>query len=361
MLMQGLQKFGLVVAVTLFGPLLLLSIFALAFNRTLGDQEYTKQSIEQAGFYKAVGDTIVTQASGSSAASSNEIEPVVVAALQSAVSGDKIQTTLEPLLDNIYAWLRGDVEQPSFALEIAPIKVDFEQSLTAALQTKAAGLPPCDSGTLPSGEDIYSYNCIPAGTDVNAAIADAVSRVSTNASIFSDNVVADGTVSSQEASDLGINDPTQNLPGALPRTYQLFTAGLWFFVASMILTGVGVVLLSRSWLYGIRKLGVLLLINGLGVLITGLLLHFVGSSLIPTTSVAATEAPVNALEQASKIVLTDNASLLKMIGITSVVTGVVGLISSTVLLGKRRTSPAPPFTPDPPVQPTKEKQPQHKL
>jgi len=329
--MNGLKKFGLVVAVMLFGPLFLLSIISYTLNKTLADEEYTKTTIAEAGFYQAIGETIVTQAGGGA-----EGEPLITAALNTAVSGDRIQGTLEPLIDGTYSWLGGETKQPEFSLAIAPIKANFQESLTAGLQARAASLPACSAANPPSGEDIFDYNCIPPGTDVNATITDAVNKITNNASVFSDEVVADGTVNADEAEQLGINDPTQNLPSELPRAFQFFTNGLWFFVGGSGLAAVGIVFLSRNWLFGIRKCGILLVLNGLFVLILGLILGYVVSSLIPTTAVEATEATVNALEQASKIILADSASILKLVGIVSVVLGTVGIIASSVLIGKKK-------------------------
>lgn len=332
LVMNGLKKFGLVVSVALFGPLFLLSVFSVTFSRTLGDQDYTKQTIAQTGFYAAVGETITTQAVGEAGG-----EPLITAALQSAVSGDKIQTTLEPLIESTYAWLGGNVQQPEFKLQIEPIKANFEQSLTTALQARAASLPPCSQANPPTTSDVYSINCIPPDTDVNAAIADAVTRVSGNASVFSDEVVADGTVNTNETAELGVNDPTQDLPKALPNFYQFLTKGMWFFIGGTVLTGVGIILLSRDWLHGLRKLGVLLVINGLGALVLGLIMHYTVSSLIPTTSVDATESIVNALQQASKVVIADNAEILKIVGAASLVLGVSSVVISSIVISKKQS------------------------
>lgn len=329
LVMNGLKKFGLVVSVMLFGPLFLLSVFSVTFSRTLGDQNYTKQTIAQAGFYTAVGETITTQAIGEAGG-----EPLITEALQSAVSGDKIQTTLEPLIDSTYVWLGGDVERPEFKLQIEPIKANFEQSLTATLQARAASLPPCSQANPPTGGDIYSINCIPPDTDVNAAIADAVTKVGSNASLFSDEVVADGVVNTDEAAELGVNDPTQDLPKALPWFYQFLTNGMWFFIGGAILAAIGIMLLSRDWLHGLRKLGVLLIVNGFGVLVIGLIMHYAVSSLIPATSVDATESIINALQQASKVVMADNAEILKSMGGLSLIIGVSSIVVSSIVIKK---------------------------
>lgn len=307
----------------------MLSVFSLAFNQTLGDQEYTKQTISEAGFYSAVGETIVLEAVGEAGD-----QPLISTALEEAVGEKEVRAALEPLIDGSYAWLEGETQQPEFSLEIAPVKKDFEQNLTEALQAQAASLPACTSFGQLQGTDIFDYTCIPPGTDVDGLIADIVTRVSGNASVFSDEIVADGTVSAEEAAELGVNDPTQNLPEELPRLYQFMTAGLLFFIAGTLITGVGVVFLSKHWLYGMRKLGVLLLLNGIGVLIAGFVLSFVVSSLVPTTAIEVTEASVNALEQAAKTIFSDNASFLKIMGVVTMVLGLAGTIASTVLLSK---------------------------
>lgn len=344
--MNGLKKFGLVVSVALFGPLFLLSVFSYTFNRTLGDEDYTKETVVEAGFYAAIGEAIKTEAIGGE----SDVDPLISTALQGAVSGDNLQSALEPLIGSTYSWLDGSTEQPAFNLAINPLKDNFQASLTSALQARAASLPTCTSVAQQTGDDVFSYSCIPPGTDVNAVINDAVQRVSNNASVFSDEVVDDGAVSAREAEELGINDPTQNLPDTLPKLFQFLTEGQWWFIGGTLLAGLGTVLLSRTWLYGLRKLGILLVINGLGTLILGVIFGFVVSSLVPTTSVETTESAVNALEQASKIILADNASMLKVIGLVSSVLGVIGIVTSTVLINKDKPKTPNP-APDTPVPP----------
>jgi len=326
-----MKKIGLVLSIVLFGPLFLLSVFSYTFNHTLGDREYTKHAIVEAGFYTAVGETIKTQALGG-----DDADPLVNNALQSAVSGENLQKTLEPLIDGIYGWLDGTTDQPQFSLAIEPLKADFQQSLTASLKARAGDLPVCRGPVPTSGEDIFSYNCLPRGTDINTVVNDAVSQVTNNASVFSDEIVSDGSVNAQEAQDLGINDPTQNLPDTLPNLFQFLTNGQWWFIAGTLLTAVGIVLLSLTWLHGIRKLGILLLINGLAVLVLGLILGYIVSTLVPTTSVEATDSTVNALEQASKIILKDNASRLKVIGLVPTILGVIGIVASSILIHKKK-------------------------
>lgn len=329
--MQGLKKTGLVLSVVLFGPLFLLSLISFTFSRTIGNLYYTKQVVAEAGFYEAAGEAIAQQSLGESGG-----DPLITAAVESAVSGDRLQQTLEPLIEGTYAWLDGTTAQPEFSLAVEPIKTNFVSTLTSALEARAASLPPCTSAAQFSGEDIYSYTCIPPGTDVNAAINDAVSRVVSNASLFSDQLVADGTISASDAAQFGINDPSQNLPSSLPSSYQFLLGGQWYFVAATVLTIAGMLSLSKSWLYGLRKVGVLLVVNGVFVLITGLLLSFVGGSLIPTTSVEVTASTVNALEQASRVILVDSASTLKVVGVGATIVGIIAIVVSSVVLNKRK-------------------------
>ncbi len=342
--MQGLKKFGLVVSIIVFGPLFILSVVSFSFNRTLGDKEYTKQTITDARLYDAIGQTIQSEAVGSDLANA---DPLITTALQTAVSGDSLQSALEPLIDNTYGWLDGSAEQPEFSLAVDPIKANFQQNLTASLQQRAASLPVCPGFQPTSGTDIFTYNCIPRGTDVTALINDTVNRISTNASIFADEAAADGTISTEEARELGVSDPTQNLPDTLPNTFQFLAKGQWWFIIGAFLSAVGVVLLSKTALYGFRKLGILLVINGVGVLIVGFIFGFIISALTPNASVEVTESAVNALKQASRIILNDNAGMLKIIGLVALSLGVISIVVSSILLKNSRDNdmPKPPRIP----------------
>lgn len=327
--MQGLKKVGLIIAAALFGPFFLLSALSIGFKRTIGNPEYTKRTIRQAGFYESVSKTIVSQSIGEEGSN-----PFIVDALRKATEGDKIQKTLEPILDSGYDWLSGKTEKPTFDLNINSIKSDFESALRSSLRARAASLPACSLSNPPSGQDIFNLTCIPPGTNVEQSINDVISRVKANASIFSDQAVADGSVNSTDVAQIGINDPTQKLPSFLPAVYQFLTKGLPLFIFVTLLSAIGTVLLSKTRLHGVRKLGILLIINGIGLLLFAVAMGYVMNSLVPTTAVESTQETVNALEKASKQVISDVASLSKLIGIVSTAVGIV-LTAISIVIRKR--------------------------
>ncbi len=328
--MNGLKKFGLVVSVGLFGPLFLLSVSAYAFNKTVGDENYVKKTVVQAKLYDAASQALIDSALGA-----DDPDPIIKSALQTAAGPKTIEKVLDPAISSTYAWLGGEVEKPDYTLSLTQIRVSFEKSLTSKLKARAKKLPACAYYGQSASNDIFSATCIPAGTDVNQVISDAVSRITTNADIFSDKAVADGSVDAKDAKNAGISLPTDSPAPIIAKSYQFFKKGFPFFVIGTIIAAAGTLLLSSALLYGSRKLGILLLTNGLFLLVSGLILQFVLSSLVPTTTISSTEAPVTALQEVAKILIADNATILKTIGISSVIAGLAATITSTVLIRKK--------------------------
>ncbi len=329
--MNGFKKFGLVVSVGLFGPLFLLSVSAYTFNKTVGDENYVKKTIAEAKLYDAASQALINNALGA-----DQPDPLIESALQSAANPKTIQKVLDPAISSTYDWLGGEVAKPNYTLSLTQIRTDFEKSLTSKLKARAKKLPVCSYYGQSTSNDIFSATCIPAGTDVNQVISDAISRITTNADIFSDKAVADGSVDAKDAKDAGISLPTDSPAPIIAKSYQFFKKGFPFFVAGAIVAAVGTLLLSSTLLRGTRKLGILLLTNGLILLVSGLVMQFVLGSLVPTTAVSATEAPVNALQDAAKILIADNAHIVKIAGIVSTVVGLVATITSTVFIRKKQ-------------------------
>lgn len=330
--MNGLKKFGLVVSVGLFGPLFLLSVSAYAFNKTVGNENYVKKTIKEAKFYDAASQALVDSAVGA-----DDPDPIIKSALQTAASPKTIEKVLDPAITSTYDWLGGEVTKPDYTLSLTQIRVSFEKSLTSKLKARAKKLPACTYYGQSASNDIFSATCIPAGTDVNQVISDAVSRITTNADIFSDKAVADGSVDAKDAKDAGISLPTDSPAPIIAQSYQFFKKGFPFFVIGTIITAIGTLLLSSTLLRGARKLGILLLMNGFFLLISGLVLQFLLGSLLPTTAVTSTEASVNALQEAAKMIIADNASTLKTVGISSVIAGLAATIASTILIRKKQS------------------------
>jgi len=335
--MHVIKKIGLIASAFLLGPMILLSVFSVAFRSTAGDKEYVKKGFSEAGVYAAVGDALVQSAVGE-----GEGDALVEKALKSAVDETAMQQAVEPVIDSLYAWLEGDIKNPEFSLNLRTIEKSFEESLTKLLKKQAASLPDCAPGTLPSTTDVLSIECIPEGFDTNERIQDAVEGIIARADIFSDATTKDGSLSQQEINDLGIKTPAENLSTTIPTTYRVFNQGFWFFVGTALLSIAGLIFLSISKLRGLRKIGIILLSNGILLIVIAGILQFILGSLIPSASVSATEAPISAIENVAKTLISDVARIVRIGAISTVILGGTSIVVSTIFIRKHRAIPNSP-------------------
>lgn len=346
--MQGLRKFGLVLCVLLFTPLLLGAVSSYAFNQTLGKQAYVQQTLREARVYASISNAVVVAAQGPETE-----ESVITEALRQTFSAEEIEKVLDPVIVSMYDWLEGEVKQPDFSVSFLEARTSFETTLKQKLEERAASLPACTSAAQLTVTDIATAECIPPGTDVHALIDDAVARVVNTADVFSDEAVSDGRVEAEEVEDLNIQAPqTEELPTWPGQAYRFTKNGVWFFAAGALLTGVGVVFLSSRKLGGARKLSVLLLINGLVLVIVGYGSQTLTGRFVPTASVDRTEEPVKALQVAARIITDDTAQISRNFGLALAVVGLIGIITATVLLNRNKKEPGQPVAPTSAKPPT---------
>jgi hypothetical protein len=322
--MHVLKKIGLVLSVMLFGPLLLMSVISFSFNRTIGDQAYVEQTFKKAALYDGISQAIIKKAEGE-----GKSQPLIAASLKTSLSPEVVERLAKPVVSSTYDWLEGDIDQPDFSFSLKDVQKNFESTLKKKLTSRVKKLPPCGYANVSSSTSVYTLTCLPPGFDSQQAIRDAVKRVSANADIFNDASVKDKKLDQKEVQDLGINAIPEKPAETIPATYQAITESLPWFILGTILTGAGLVFLSVRKLLGLRKIGVILVLTGVGLFGFSLIMNYALGSLVPSASVSATEAPVNALENAAKMIIADNSNLFRASGLAAIVAGLLGIVLCT--------------------------------
>lgn len=331
--MDALKKIGLVVSIMLFSPLLVLTTTSVAFSRTIGNQTYTENTLKKVKLYNALSSEIIDKASGQ-----GEQNKIIASALKKSAGPKVAEKIFQPIIDGTYKWLRGDTKTVNFDLKIGVIEKNFKPALTKLLKAKANALPPCTDYSQVS-YDIYKLKCIPPGVDVNELVANEVSRVTSTADIFSDSSTSDKKVDSNELGQANINNPSEDLPSSAPKLYQFLNKGLPFFVIGDLIFAALIVILSKNKLYGLRKIGSVLLFNGVILLILGFVVQPTLSNLIPTASSSDTQATISALQKAGKIIISDTSVIIRNFGILFSVLGAVAIVVSTFALKKSSPNP----------------------
>lgn len=328
--MNILKKIGLVLSVGLLAPTIYTLVFAYSFNHTIGNKEYLANSINESGLYLETSKIIVKQAT-----KDDPSNKLLAKSIATAASPENIQKITKPVIDASYAWLNGETKTPKIVINIDEIKDSFVKSYTKALKVRAKTLPTCAYGQIPNLEDISKIDCIPAGTNVNQLIDEAIDQANLNNDVFSDSSTSDGGLTNREAEDLGFSAPiNENTPETIPKIFRLVKKIFPYALILLIISLVGVIMLSKTKLHGARKGSVTLLITGVFLTISAIMLRFSISNLIPTTSDKTSQAPVESLKKLAETIFSDWAQVLQNSGIALLIIGVIGVILATIFIKK---------------------------
>lgn len=328
--MNILKKIGLVLAVGLLAPTIYTLVFVYSFNRTIGDKQYISNAVEESGLYLETSKIIIKQAT-----KDDPSNKLLAKSIATAASPENIQKITNPVIDASYAWLNGETKTPKIVISINEIKDSFVSTYSKALKVRAKTLPVCAYGQIPNLEDISKINCIPSGTDVNQLINEAIDQANLNNDVFSDSTTSDGSLTNKEAEDLGFSTPiNENTPETIPKIFQLIKKIFPYALILLIISLVGVIMLSRTKLHGARKGSVTLLITGFFLTISAVMLRFSISNLIPTTSHSISLESVESLKKLAETIFSDWARILQNSGIALFVIGVLGIIIATIFINR---------------------------
>ena len=115
--MRFLKGFGLFLSVMVFGPLLILIVASIGFQRTIANQAYTQNIIEKSGLYTAAGQGLISAAIGSGDAS-----PVIESSLKEAASPATMERVFSPSIQSTYDWMEGKRQQPSYTFNLTEFR-----------------------------------------------------------------------------------------------------------------------------------------------------------------------------------------------------------------------------------------------
>ncbi|MCW1908657.1 MAG: hypothetical protein KIH63_004930 [Candidatus Saccharibacteria bacterium] len=168
-------------------------------------------------------------------------DPGVQAAAQAALSPAFLKTNTEEVVDSIDAWLKGEISQPAFTIELSEAKNTFAAKVGTYATERYAALPDCAPGQIPDTSDVLKVACKVPGYDPAADVQKAVDDLKNSQEFLPDTTITASDVKIGEGSD---TQPLfQKLEG-LPRLYQLVQAIPYVF--GFLALGGGVVVLFAS-------------------------------------------------------------------------------------------------------------------
>jgi hypothetical protein len=299
--MHILRKAALGILSLLFIFLLFATAFDIGFINTATHPGTVKRLVRESGLYDSLVPSVLQQTKtiDTSAGSISTSDPTIQAATKTALSPQYVQRNAEAAIDNLYTWLDGKIEQPTFNFNLAGQKATIADSLATSVQQRAASLPACSyaqslaisrSGTF----DAINATCLPRG--VTPAIAAANTKTALlNSGFLKDLDVNASSIGEKIDPECQGLDPIVACPyntnffkdhSYIPKQYQKAKKTPFILATLTILTATGIVFLSSTWQKGLRHIGINLVIIGLVMLLFSWALNrAVSTKVVPKISV----------------------------------------------------------------------------
>ncbi|HEX5447754.1 MAG TPA: hypothetical protein VFW90_00955 [Candidatus Saccharimonadales bacterium] len=261
------------IAVGLLSPLFVFLLFATAFDigfvHTATNPTTIKRLAAETGVYNSLAPSLLKQEDAISTpfGDFSASDPEIQKAVSSAVSPRYVQQNVESAIDNIYQWLNGNISQPDFKINLAGDKENIANGVSEVLRQKLSDLPACSAAQnlaiLRSGQfDAASATCRPYG--VSPALVGTAAKT---AVLKDPDLLNNAGVSAADIKSDGQSVFAQPAVKNIPKVYQQAKKTPWILSILTILTGTGIVFLSRSRLIGLRHIGINLVVVGIIMLI----------------------------------------------------------------------------------------------
>lgn len=275
--MQVMKRFGL----WLFVALLQLSLFSFAtffaLNAVIGNPDAIKGALQESGIYQASLSTTLTASledqTGVEEGTFDVSNPLVSDALDTALTENKMQSSVEKAIDGIYAWLWGETAYPDFQIDFEQEKATFIEAIADNAVERVSTLPFCSPDQLQNFQEIdpLTIECRPP-IDLQTQRQVVVSQLQNNA-----NFLEDTTVEGEQLFEEFKRHDSAGIIDKLPQATQLARLLPWVsLLAAAIFTG-SIILLSHDRRRDFRKIAVVLLTTGALLVIIQLLFLFLVS------------------------------------------------------------------------------------
>jgi hypothetical protein len=268
--MDILKKLGLIVLTPLFVFLLFATALDIGFVRSATHPVTVKRLVAESGIYSSVVPSllqkpqVITTQYGNISTADPEIKQVA----NEVLSPVFIRQNTEMAIDNTYDWLDGKIAEPNFKIDLAGTKTLFANRIADVAQKRLSSLPACtpaqSRAITQSGQyDAFNATCLPVGTSPSG-VAEQVKT-----SLVSQKVFLEDT--NILAADIKNDNNNQSVFSGkfkdAPKQYQNLKKTPLVLSLLTILSGVGIVFLSSTWLKGLKHVGIILLVVGLLMLV----------------------------------------------------------------------------------------------
>jgi len=344
--MNILRKLGAGLCATILSVSLLGVAWSNVGISTIHNRGSVKGWLDKSGFYTKVVNValekIKAPAEGKQADNQAGDLPINDPAVQAIAKGvltpEFLKTNVEKVLDGSYNWLDGSAKNLSFSLDLTNAKQQLATGLGGYATTKAAALKTCVTNELIDDFDAFSSTCRPKGLS-----AEAVGQKLTDDLLTGDQFLPNPVLTEKDIKIKGSDGSEMPIDGTkqadIVRKSYSFSGYVPYILGIVaLLTALGVIFISRDRLKGVRRVGVVLLVNGMLLLLTCVALvqlPSVAEEKLSQNTAVGSVAQNNLISDVAKVIFKNIQNVLVIYTAVFIGLGIIAIVASG-LLKKRR-------------------------
>lgn len=277
MLMKILRWFGLTLALAVFSFFLWILAVDLGVVHELSNPNNIKKIVAESGIYNNVLTTALSQKDDQGNPTTIKIDgdevatndPLIIAAANRALPPSLIQQNVEQVIDSFNAWTNSQTATPQFKVDLTAAKADFASDVASGLQAKLASLPACTDGTTVATFNPFTSSCIPNGTTPAATATAVQNNLTSSREFFKNPVFTANDIKDKNGQSVFASDQARSGRS----NYDQIKASPVFLAILALLMAVVIFFISSSRRKGIRRIGIVLVINGCLILLFTVLIN----------------------------------------------------------------------------------------
>ena len=221
--------------------------------------EVLKQALRDSGIYNSLLEKNLAGQGGGMLTETVLADPGVKKALSDAAPPAYMQATAEKIIDNAYAYVRGETAAFNFNIDLGEVKTKFADNMAAYAAQKLAALPPCQTLSTPPAtlDALLEATCSPRFVSSDQIQANVREEILTGSLLPSGDILNEQTLYRSEGSSFF--GPLEMLRAA----YPYLAALIYVLPALDILLILGVIFLPFSKRQGTKRVASLLLSSGI--------------------------------------------------------------------------------------------------
>lgn len=183
-----------------------------------------------------------------------------------------LQDITEDFIDGVDPWLKGKTDNPTFKIDLSDVKSSLATNIASAYKKSYAKLPLCQSGQIPSSDNVLTAKCRVPGINIDTELQKLVKDIKTSKDFLPNTVITSAnlkTGSDDKTTSRPLFDSLKNLPTA----YRLAHAGPYIFGLLSLAAAALLVFASKSRRRGLRRVAVPLVSSGAFLVISVLVIN----------------------------------------------------------------------------------------